>query len=89
MSAIHRQAMEAVLQAAASDIQVSIRERHVSDDVERDDAVMDVAILHAYRVFCRICENNGLGADPGLFSDMAVDLAEDLVSEGAEGAAPD
>ncbi|MBK3777322.1 hypothetical protein JJL56_09270 [Azospirillum sp. YIM DDC1] len=83
MSTLHKQAMEAVLQAASHDIVGTLQERGVTDkhSEEGDLVVLDVAILHAYRIFMRICEENGLEADAGYFADMANDLADEVAQE--------
>ncbi|KAA0578129.1 hypothetical protein SAMN02982917_3367 [Azospirillum oryzae] len=80
MSTQHKQAMDAVLQAAAHDIVATLQERDVADrhSEEGDLVVLDVAILHAYRIFMRICEENGLDVDAGYFADLAADLAEEV-----------
>jgi hypothetical protein len=85
MSELHKRAMEAVLQAAAQDVASTLRERGLSgkEAEEVDDAVLDVAILHAYRIFFRICQDQGLIADPSLFSDLASDFAEEMLTEDA------
>jgi hypothetical protein len=41
-----------------------------------------VAILHAYRVFVRICEQFGHEVDEGLFADLAGELADEIAEEG-------
>ncbi|MFD1623924.1 hypothetical protein [Azospirillum griseum] len=83
MSNQHKQAMDAVLQAAAHDIVATLQEREVEDrhSEEGDLAVLDVAILHAYRVFMRICEENGLEVDAGYFADLASDLADEVAQD--------
>ncbi|ACI98346.1 MULTISPECIES: hypothetical protein [Rhodospirillales] len=83
MSNLHKRAMEAVLQAAEMDVLGSLEEREIRDrhSEEGDEAVLDVAILHAYRVFVRICENQGLTADGWLFADLAGELAEEMAQE--------
>ncbi|ALG70219.1 hypothetical protein VY88_08680 [Azospirillum thiophilum] len=83
MSTQHKQAMDAVLQAAAHDIVATLQEREINDrhGEEADLAVLDVAILHAYRVFMRICEENGLEVDAGYFADLAADLAEEVAQD--------
>lgn len=83
MSAIHKQAIEAVLQAAQHDIVGTLQERGVEDrhSEDADLAVLDVAILHAYRIFMRICEANGLEIDAGYFADMANDLADEVAQD--------
>lgn len=83
MSNIHKQAMEAVLQAAAHDIVATLKERDVEDrhGEEGDLVVLDVAILHAYRIFMRICEENGVEVDAGYFADQAADLAEEVAQD--------
>ncbi|HYD30266.1 MAG TPA: hypothetical protein VEB64_05335 [Azospirillaceae bacterium] len=80
MSTLHKQAMEAVLQAAEHDVIGTIQERGIKDrySEEGDEAALDVAILHAYRVFMRICEQNGLDVDAGMFADLAAELAEEV-----------
>lgn len=72
--------MAAVLEAAAKDITEALAEQGVDDRQSEaaDEVVTDVAILHAYRVFVRICEQDGLTVDAELFADLAADLAEDL-----------
>lgn len=86
MSTLHKQAMEAVLQAAAHDIVGTLQERGVEDkhSEEGDLVVLDVAILHAYRIFMRICEENGLEVDAGYFADMANDLADEVMQDDGE-----
>ncbi|AIB12946.1 hypothetical protein FBZ82_105391 [Azospirillum brasilense] len=83
MSTLHKQAMEAVLQAASHDIVGTLQERGITDkhSEEGDLVVLDVAILHAYRIFMRICEENGLEVDAGYFADMANDLADEVAQE--------
>jgi hypothetical protein len=83
MSNIHVKAIEAVLQAAQTDIDSTIEERGISDrdGEDADEAVLDVAILHAYRVFMRICEEQGLPADADLFAEVAAELAEEIENE--------
>lgn len=83
MSTLHKQAMEAVLQAASHDIVGTLQERSITDkhSEEGDLVVLDVAILHAYRIFMRICEENGLEVDAGYFADMANDLADEVAQE--------
>ncbi|WP_207462526.1 hypothetical protein [Azospirillum sp. SYSU D00513] len=83
MSNLHKQAMDAVLQAAAHDIVATLQERGVEDKHGEDGdlVVMDVAILHAYRIFMRICEEHGLEADAGYFADMANDLADEVAQD--------
>ena len=83
MSAIHKQAIEAVLKAAQHDIVGTLEERDVKDrhSEEGDLAVLDVAILHSYRIFMRICEDNGLEVDAGHFADMASDLADEVAQD--------
>jgi len=84
MSSLHKQAMEAVLRAAELDVTAALEERDIKDrnEEEADEAVYDVAILHAFRIFTRICEANGLSTDAWLFADIAGELAEDLSQEG-------
>ncbi|MEI6984906.1 MAG: hypothetical protein WCK65_02165 [Rhodospirillaceae bacterium] len=87
MSTLRRQAMEAMLEAASQDVAETLKEQGIGDDRSEDvdDAVYDVAILYAYRVFTRICENGGLTVDAPLFAELAADLAEEIEddSEGA------
>lgn len=82
MSTLHKQAMDAVLKAADMDVLATLEEQGVKDrhSEEADNAVMDVAISHAYRVFVRICEAQGLTVDAYLFADLAAELAEDEVA---------
>lgn len=83
MSNLHVKAIEAVLKAAQTDIDSTIEERGIADrdSEDADEVVLDVAILHAYRVFIRICEEQGLPADVDLFSEVASELAEDMANE--------
>jgi hypothetical protein len=86
MSNLHRRAMEAVLAAAELDIAQTLKEHGIHDrySEEADDVMVDVAILHAYRIFVRICERHGLTADAPLFADLAAELADEMAAE-AEG----
>jgi hypothetical protein len=83
MSSLHKQAMEAVLAAAELDIAEALKEQGIRDrhGEEADDTVLDVAILHAYRIFVRICERDGLTPDARLFADLAGELAEEISEE--------
>lgn len=83
MSTLHKQAIEAVLQAAEHDIVGTLQERDIQDRYgeDGDNVVLDVAILHAYRIFMRICEQNGLDVDAGLFADLAGELAEEVIQD--------
>jgi hypothetical protein len=83
MSTLHKQAMDAVLQAAEHDIVGTLHERGIEDrhGEDGDEVVLDVAILHAYRIFMRICERQGLSVDAGLFADMAGELAEEVLQD--------
>lgn len=83
MSNLHKRAMEAVLSAAEQDIVTTLEERGIKDRMSEDgdETVLDVAILHAYRIFMRICEENGLPADADLFAEVAAELAEDVAQE--------
>ncbi|NYZ10987.1 hypothetical protein HL658_00375 [Azospirillum sp. RWY-5-1] len=83
MSNLHKRAMEAVLSAAEQDIVTTLEERGIEDRMSEDgdETVLDVAILHAYRIFMRICEENGLPADADLFAEVAAELAEDVAQE--------
>jgi hypothetical protein len=76
--------MDAVLQAAEMDVLGTLEERGIKDrhSEEGDEAALDVATLHAYRIFMRICQANGLEADAHLFADMAAELAEEVAQEG-------
>lgn len=87
MSNLHKRAMEAVLEAAEYDVVETLKERDVRDrhSEEGDELVLDVAILHAYRVFVRICERNGVSSDAGMFAELAGELAEDLAHEADQG----
>jgi hypothetical protein len=75
--------MEAVLQAAQHDIVGTIQEREIADrhSEDGDEAVLDVAILHAYRVFTRICEDQGLDVDATLFAELAGELADEMAQD--------
>lgn len=83
MSDLHKRAMEAVLQAAEHDVVATLQERAIKDShsEEADEAVLDVAILHAWRIFVRICEQRGLTVDAGLFAEMAGELADELAQD--------
>lgn len=86
MSTLHKQAMEAVLKAAEMDILGALEEQGIKDrySEEGDETALDVAILHAYRVFMRICEANGLQADADLFAELAGELADDIAQDPGE-----
>ncbi|OYQ32811.1 hypothetical protein CHU95_18865 [Niveispirillum lacus] len=86
MSTLHKQAMEAVLKAAEMDILGTLEEQGIKDrySEEGDQTAMDVAILHGYRVFMRICEANGIQADAELFVEMAGELADDIAQDGGD-----
>lgn len=81
---LHKKAMDAVLEAAEADIQNGMKENNIEDPYseEADDVVFDVAIMHAYRVFVRICEKMGFSTDAALFAEMADDLAAEIEREG-------
>lgn len=83
MSNLHKRAMEAVLQAADHDIVSTLQERGITDKFsdEGDEAILDVAILHGYRIFVRICEEHGLSVDALTFGDMAADLADEVARD--------
>ncbi len=83
MSDLHKRAMEAVLQAAEHDVVATLHERAIKDShsEEADEAVLDVAILHAWRIFVRICEQRGLTVDAGLFAEMAAELADEVAQD--------
>ncbi|MDG5496436.1 hypothetical protein GE253_05570 [Niveispirillum sp. SYP-B3756] len=87
MSSLHKQAMEAVLKAAEMDVLGTLEEQGIKDrySEEGDQAAMDVAILHGYRVFMRICEANGVQADADLFAEMAAELADDIANDRSGG----
>jgi hypothetical protein len=84
MPSLHKQAMDAVLKAAEMDILGALEEQDIKDrhSEEADQAVLDVAILHGYRVFTRICEAHGVSVDANLFLEMADELADDILNEG-------
>jgi hypothetical protein len=84
MSNVRKRAMEAVLEAAEQDIEETFQENKISDrdSEEADEAVFDVAILYAYRVFVRICEQQGIPADVQLFAELSADLAEEMEADG-------
>lgn len=86
MSTLHKQAMEAVLKAAEMDILGTLEEQGIKDRYgeEGDQTAMDVAILHGYRVFMRICEANGIQADAELFVEMAGELADDIAQDAGD-----
>lgn len=83
MSDLHKRAMEAVLQAAEHDVMATLQERAIKDShsEEADEAVLDVAVLHAWRIFVRICEQRGLTVDAGLFAEMAGELADEMAQD--------
>jgi len=83
MSDLHKRAMEAVLQAAELDVVGTLHERGIKDShsEEADEAVLDVAILHSWRIFVRICEQRGLSVDAGLFAEMAAELADEMAQD--------
>ncbi|WP_119677961.1 hypothetical protein [Indioceanicola profundi] len=84
MSSLHKRAMDAVLQAADMDVLGTLEERGIKErhSEEADEAALDVATLHAYRVFMRICEAQGVEADAFLFAELAQELAEEVAQEG-------
>lgn len=83
MSTPHKRAMDAVLEAADLDIKAALADRDIKDahSEDADDTILDVAILHAWRIFARISEAQGLSVDPGLFADLAAELAEDMAED--------
>jgi len=83
MSSLHKQAMEAVLKAAEIDVLGTLEERGIKDrhSEDADNAALDVAALHAYRVFMRICEANGLDVDAFTFAELAQELAEEMAQD--------
>jgi len=85
MSTLHKRAMEAVLAAAEQDIAEALKQNGIGDRHAEaaDDTILDVAILHAYRIFVRICEREGMEADGRLFAELAAELAEDIERDDA------
>jgi len=83
MSNLRRQAMDAILAAARHDIDDTLQEQGIENrhDEDADGAVFDVAILYAYRVFVRICEQEGLAVSPEEFVDAAAELVEEMAEE--------
>lgn len=83
MSNLHKQAMDAVLAAAQRDIADALKDNGIDDpnSEDADDVTLDIAILHSYRVFVRICEQRGLTVDPGLFADMADELCDEMAQD--------
>ena len=83
MSNVRKRAMEAVLEAAGQDIEETFQENGIADrqSDEADEAVFDVAILYAYRVFVRICEQQGIPADVQLFAELSGDLADEMEND--------
>ncbi len=83
MSNLRRQAMDAILAAASQDITHTLEEQGIQNrhDEDADGAVFDVAILYAYRVFVRICEQEGLSVVPEEFVDAAAELVEEMAAE--------
>ncbi len=83
MSNLRKQAMDAVLAAARHDISDTLKEQGIENPHEEDadGAVFDVAILYAYRVFVRICEQEGLKVTPEEFVDYAAELVEDMADD--------
>ncbi len=83
MSDLHKRAMEAVLQVADLDIKATLHERDITDShsEDADEAVLDVAILHAWRIFVRICEQRGLSVDAVQFAEMASELADEMAQD--------
>ncbi len=83
MSNVRKRAMEAVLEAAEQDIEDTFKENEIADrqSEEADEAVFDVAILYAYRVFVRICEQRGIPADVHLFAELSGDLADEMEND--------
>lgn len=87
MSNTRKQAMDAVLEAAGHDIADTFKEQGIEDrhGEDADEAVYDVAILYAYRVFVRICERQGLSVNAGVFADLADELAEEIAEDTDQG----
>ena len=83
MSNLRRQAMDAILAAARHDIDDTLQEQGIENrhDEDADGAVFDVAILYAYRVFVRICEQEGLSVAPEEFVDLAAELVEEMAED--------
>lgn len=83
MSNLRRQAMDAILAAARHDIDDTLKEQGIENrhDEDADGAVFDVAILYAYRVFVRICEQEGLSVAPEEFVDLAAELVEEMAED--------
>lgn len=83
MTTPHKRAIDAVLEAADLDIKAALADRGIKDphSEEADDTILDVAVLHAWRIFARITQAQGLTVDAGLFADMASELAEDIADE--------
>ena len=83
MSTLRRQAMDAVLAAASHDIDDTIKDQGIESrhDEDADGAVFDVAILYAYRVFVRICEQEGLTVSPEDFAELAAELVEEIAED--------
>lgn len=84
MSNLHKRAMDAVLEAAEHDIAGLLKEEGIRDrqSEEADEIVLDVAILHAYRIFVRICESQNITVTGSLFVDLAEELADEMAEEG-------
>ncbi len=83
MSNLRRQAMDAILAAARHDISDTLKEQGIENphDEDADGAVFDVAILYAFRVFMRICEQEGLSVTPEEFVDLAGELVEEMAED--------
>ena len=83
MSNLRRQAMDAILVAARHDISDTLKEQGIENphDEDADGAVFDVAILYAYRVFVRICEQEGLSVVPEEFVDYAAELVDEMAED--------
>lgn len=83
MSNLRRQAMDTILAAARDDISDTLKEQGIENrhDEDADGAVFDVAILYAYRVFVRICEQEGLSVAPEEFVDLAAELVEEMAED--------
>ena len=83
MANLRKRAMDAVLEAAGHDIAETLKEQDIDDihSEDADEAVFDVAILYAYRVFIRICEQQGVEVNAAHFADLADELVEEIAED--------
>ena len=83
MSNLHKRAMEAVLQAAQHDIVGTLKEREIGDrhSEEADEAVLDVAILHAYRIFVGSAGNGDWTPTANCLPNLAGELADEMAQD--------